>query len=566
MLLGVASLMVLPSGQSPAADAPAPPSTRAAATRPIPKKPKSDTADAFFGNGPLPTLYINVPPAQLKGLDNNPRTSVHAIVREAIPGHADNVYNDVGIHLKGGPGSFRKVDDKPALNLNFDKFVPGENFHGLDKVLLNNSVQDSAFMCEYLGGFVFRSSGCPAPRVSNTRVILNGRDWGPYVVKEGFDNVFFRKYFHDTRGNLYEGNFADIDSDLPIHPGERPIGKMGPLTKEQARAYDKELADNRKQASAKLKRLADAARENDNSKRDAELDAVLDVDHFLTFVACENIVAHWDGYSANRNNYRIYDDPRSGKLVFLPQGMDQLFQRPDFPLFASPALVARGATLSPQMRQRYFDRVKQIREKTFNPQVMLAELDRVSTRIMPLMEEMGPDAVRQHKEQTAQMRQRILERIANIDRQLADPPKPLQFAADGTAKIAQWIPKLQEGDASTEPFEESGKPRLRVTAKEPGGAASWRSTLLLPPGKYTFEGKIKTVNIKPGNAPNPGAGLRISGEKNRPVQLAGTHDWQLAKYDFEVTDPLMEIVLVCDLNAVSGQFIIDPSTLMLRKR
>jgi hypothetical protein len=562
----IASLLVLSADRSAAADAPALPATRPAATRPIPKKPKPDTADAFFGSGPLPTLYINVPPAQLKGLDSNPRTAVHAIIREVIPGHPDIIYNNVGIHLKGGPGSFRKVDEKPALNLNFDKFTPGENFHGLDKVLLNNSVQDSAYMCEYLGGFVFRSSGCPAPRVSNTRVILNGRDWGPYVIKEGFDNVFFKKYFHDTRGNLYEGNFADIDSDLPIHPGERPVAKMGPLTQEQSKAHEKEIANNRKQASTKLKKLADAARENDASKREQQLDAVLDVDHFLTFVACENIVAHWDGYSANRNNYRIYDDPRSGKLVFLPQGMDQLFQRPDFPLFASPALVARAATLSPQQRQRYYDRVKQIRDRTFNPQVMLAELDRVSTRIMPLMEEMGPDAVRQHKEQTAQLRQRLLERIANIDRQLADPPKPLKFDSDGVAKIAPWLPKLQEGDASAEPFEESGKPRLRVTAKAPGGAGSWRSTLLLPAGKYTFEGKIKTINIKPGQAPNPGAGLRISGEKARPAQLSGTHDWQLIKYNFDVTESMMEIVLVCDLNAVSGQLIIDPATLTLRKR
>lgn len=540
--------------------------TRSVATRPVPRKPKTDTADAFFTNGPLPRLYINIAPAQLKGLNDNPRTFVHAIIREVVPGQPDVVYNNVGVHLKGAAGSFRKVEDKPALTLNFDKFVPGGNFHGLDKVHLNNSVQDPAYMCEYLGSYLFRASGCPAPRVTNGRVWLNGRELGPVVIKEGFDNVFFKKYFHDRSGNLYEGSFSDVDGDLPVHPGDRPIEKMGPLDKEQMKQMEAQLALHKKQATAKLRQLAAAAREPETGKRESELDAVLDVDRFLTFLACETLVAHWDGYGGNRNNYRIYDDPRSGKLVFLPQGMDQLFQRPDYPLFASGALVARGATQTVAERQRFTARILHIREHAFSNEAMLAELDRVSARILPLMQEIGPDAVRQHKEQTAQMKQKLLDRMANVDKQLANPPKPLQFDASGVAKLTQWMPKQQEGEATAEPFEESGKPRLRVTAKAPGGAASWRSTLILPPARYTFEGRIKTINVKPGAAPNPGAGLRISGEKSRPIQLSGSNDWQVVKYDFEATDALMEVVLVCDLNAVSGQLIIDPATLVLRKR
>ena len=32
------------------------------------------------------------------------------------------IYRDVGIHLKGGAGNFRKLDNQPSLTLNFDKF------------------------------------------------------------------------------------------------------------------------------------------------------------------------------------------------------------------------------------------------------------------------------------------------------------------------------------------------------------------------------------------------------------------------------------------------------------
>src|SRR4051812_18147993 len=57
------------------------PTTRAvAATRPVPKNPRTDEADAFFTSGPLPRLHIEIPAAQLKGLNDNPRTPVHATI------------------------------------------------------------------------------------------------------------------------------------------------------------------------------------------------------------------------------------------------------------------------------------------------------------------------------------------------------------------------------------------------------------------------------------------------------------------------------------------------------
>jgi spore coat protein H len=542
------------------------PATRpVATTRPAAKNPKLDAADAYFTNGIFPTLRIEIVPAQLKHLNDNPRTPVHAIVHEKMPGQPEVIYKDVAVHLKGGPGSFRKVEDKPALTLNFDKFVDGQTFHGLDKVHLNNSVQDSGYVCEYLGSYVFRAAGCPAPRVSAGRVWLNGRDLGAFVIKEGFDNVFFKKFFHDRSGNLYEGNFADVDSDLPVHAYERYAREMGPFTKEVTRRRELEAAADKKKASAKLKELADAAREVDAVTRRQSLDKVLDVDRFLTFLACESLVNHWDGYCSNRNNYRIYDDPRSDKLVFLPQGMDQLFQNPGFPLFTSGGMVARAVTLSVDDRQHYMERVAKIRQTVFTPEGLLAQLDLRAAQLLPLMQEIGPDAVRQHKEQMAAMRQRIVERISNIDGQLAHPPRPIDFDSSGIAKLTGWEPKQLEGEGTTDQIDETGKPRLRLSCKSPA-VISWRTPALLSQGHYVFEGRMKTTAVSASAGPNAGVGLRISGEKDRPVHLTGNNDWKTVQYDFEVTESLAEIVLVCELHANSGTVLIDPASLVLRKK
>jgi len=80
------------------------------------------------------------------------RENVKAIVREG-----GKVYRDVAVHLKGAAGSFRPFDDRPALTLNFDKFVKDQTFHGLEKFSLNNSVQDPS----YLNEKICREFPCP---------------------------------------------------------------------------------------------------------------------------------------------------------------------------------------------------------------------------------------------------------------------------------------------------------------------------------------------------------------------------------------------------------------------
>jgi hypothetical protein len=551
-----------------AAGAPAPKAlpAKAPATRPA-KRPKGiTTADAFFMVGPHPRLHIYVDPGQLRKLNDQPHTFTYAQIREIDPDGSEHFYCDVGVHLKGGPGSFRRVEDKPALTVNFDKWVQGQEFHGLDKIHLNNSVQDGSYMCENLCGWIFREAGCPATRISNARVWLNDRHLGPFVIKEGFDGVFFKKYFHDKSGDLYEGSFTDIDRDVPVHLGHNlPPVDVG--VKDAQKKRDAEIAAETKKANVKLRELFDAAREPDAVKRYQKLPKVLDVDRFLTFMACEAFVAHWDGYGGNRNNYRIYHDPTTDRLVFLPHGMDQMFQRPDYSLLTAAGVVNQAILNTPEFKQAYYDRCAEIRKRSFTPERVLAYIDQISARLTPLMEELGPDALRQHKEQTAGLKARVIERIANVDKQLAGPPKPLKFDSHGVAPLAGagWEPKITDGSAVPEKIGDGGKPRLRVKCDGPAHA-SWRLGALLPAGKYEFEASVSTKGVVPAGEPSyAGAGLRISGGK-RTFMLKGDAAWQTVRFAFEVTEPLKEVVLVCDLGAKAGTATFDLGSLTLRKK
>ena len=538
------------------------------------KKQKPDPIDAYFASGPLPRLHIDLDPVEMRRLDADPKTYLRAQVRETAPGEPDRLYCDVAVHLKGGFGSIRPVTDKPALTLNFDKFVDGQDFHGLDKLHLNNSVQDTSYMCENLGAWVFRESGTPAPRVSAARVWLNGRDLGVFVLKEGFDAPFYKRYFKGSSGNLYDGNFTDVHRGMEVHfPGPK-LPPFDPFDRAAARDRAMREAEVQEKAAARLRDLADACGELDAGRRNQLLEQVLDVDRFITFMACETMVAHWDGYGYNRNNYRIYHDPKTDRLTFLPHGMDQLFQRPEHSLYGNNALVALALTIdNPVGRKRYVDRVAELRRGAFKAEMLTAQLARIAARIEPLFAEVGPEAVARHAAKTETLRKRIIERCEAIDRQLANPPKPVQYDAAGVAALTNWKPMRQDDglDAVTDKFEEDGQPRLRVTAKPPGGGtASWRTSELLTAGTYTFSGRMKLEGVVSRRMiatalGGMGACLRISGDRRSSTKYTGDRDWQAVSYTFTVTYPIKEVIFICELSAGSGQAIFDPASLKLQR-
>src|SRR5437016_389930 len=227
----------------------------------------------LFTTGPVLRLRIEIAPGELAALRRDSRSYVPAALREG-----SQVYPKVGIHLKGSTGSFRGLDDKPALTLSFGKFAPGQRFHGLRKIHLNNSVEDPSYLNEALGSELFRSAGVPAPRVMHALVELNGRALGLYVLKEGFTRDFLGLHFQRTHGNLYQpGTGHDVDENLARISGDGP----------------EDLAD--------LKALAAAAQEPDLERRWERLGQTLDLSRFISFMAMEVMTCHRDGYCLARN-------------------------------------------------------------------------------------------------------------------------------------------------------------------------------------------------------------------------------------------------------------------------
>jgi hypothetical protein len=342
---------------------------------------------------PLPTIRIEVDQENLKLVRQNqsatsgvPRKVAHATFRLD-----DEVFPDMGLHLKGAAGSFRGWDDKPALTLNSNKFRKHQLMHGLDKFHLNNSVQDGWYLNEIVTCEIFRKAGVPAARGTHAFVELNGRNVGLYLLKEGFDKTFLRHYFSNVNGELYDGGFLrDIDEGPTPDP--------------------------------KLKALAAAARIPDHKERLMTMEKKLDMDKFFALWAVEVMCCDWDGYCRNKNNYRIYHDPATDKIVIFAHGKDQMFQNVQEPLVHAPwgGLLARRLWETEEGRRRYIAKVKEVLEKYFILDEINQQIDAYAIRLREYLNEMQDGSGDQYMQSVKQYKNLIK---ARYDYMVKEVPK-----------------------------------------------------------------------------------------------------------------------------------------------
>ena len=396
----------------------------AAATRLGDRNAAQASDELFSQRTAIPRLKIEIPPEGMAVLrqyfwrrdeDSASRTDVRATVREG-----DVVYTNVAVHLKGSAGSFLPIDsEKPALTLNFDKFAEGQRFHGLQKLHLNNSLQDSSYVSEQISRELFLKAGIPAPRAAHAVVALNGRPPQLYVLVEGWNKQFLKRHFKNPKGNLYDSGAAkDITSPLDTNSGEHPGDR------------------------SRLGALAAAAQETNLETRLDRIEKVLDVERFLTFIAMEVIMGHWDGYAMNRNNYRVFHDLGSDRLVFLPHGMDQMFGvwRSTPTSTITPmmkGIVARAVMQSPELRRRYLERVAFLATKIFDVPAITNRVRQLSARVQPTLA--GDFSQLASQDRAARLLcERIASRLQSVRDQVQQANTPLQFDANHSARLTNW--------------------------------------------------------------------------------------------------------------------------------
>lgn len=473
-----------------------------------------------------------------RGQPQPDRPEVLATVREG-----GVTYTNVALHLKGAAGSFRPFDDKPSLTLHFSKHARRQRFHGYHKISLNNSVQDPSFLCEAISRELFEAAGVPVPRADHATVLINGRDLGLYVLTEGWGKPFLRRHFKNVSGNLYDGGFVqDVNPYLDTNSGDHPDDRTA------------------------LERLIAAAEEPDSRERWARLGEVLDLDRFIALLAMEIMTCHWDGYAMNHNNYRIFHDLETDKLIFMPHGLDQMFgtfrSTPTSTIYPPmQGFVARAVMSTTEGRRRYVERIAALRTQVFVPERLTARVRELARRIRPTLAAYGPDLASQHDHQVEYLCSRIVERARSISEQLAAPAETLKFDSSGAARLSGWRSRTSTQSRGTVQFgrvEHEGRRQLHIAVGEGGGAGSWRTRVWLEPGRYHFEGRARTRGV----GLTGGIALRVSGLRSLRFG-ASDEQWTTLNFPFMVDEPLAEVELICEFQAAGGEAWFEEESLRL---
>ncbi len=113
----------------------------------------------------------------------------------------------VGIRGKGNTSlsSVSSMDsERYSFKIEFDQYDSTKSYYGLDKLSLNNIIQDNTYMKDYLAYQMMNAFGVSAPLCSYVYITVNGEDWGLYLAVEGVEDAFLRRNYGSDYGELYK--------------------------------------------------------------------------------------------------------------------------------------------------------------------------------------------------------------------------------------------------------------------------------------------------------------------------------------------------------------------------
>lgn len=305
---------------------------------------------ATHGKGVAPDYASVFPTAAVQRLDLVIAAADWTVVTKELanmpkpgPGSKDNVFDPswvpcevvhagihwakVGFRVKGNSSLMSTVASgikKYSFKLDFDELedahpeVADQRFRGFKQLNLNNNFEDQSQMRERVAGDLFRAFGVPSARSAFYELYLDAGGGpvylGLYTVVEEVDDTVIETQFASKKGNLYkpEGNAASFAA--------------GSFDKSQLFKKSNEDAADFTDIQALYDALHSPLRTTDAAAWRAGLEAVLNVDLFLKWLAANTVLQNWDTYGKMSHNFYLYHDPTTGRFVWIPWDNNEALQ------------------------------------------------------------------------------------------------------------------------------------------------------------------------------------------------------------------------------------------------
>ena len=132
---------------------------------------------------------------------------------------------NAGIRAKGNTSLSAIYEDdttdRYSFKIEFDYYVDGQTFLGLDKLILNNNYADATNMKEAIVYDMYQFLDADASLYNEANITVNGSEWGVYLALEGVEDSFMLRNYGTSTGELYKpetmgggaGGMKDISED-----------------------------------------------------------------------------------------------------------------------------------------------------------------------------------------------------------------------------------------------------------------------------------------------------------------------------------------------------------------
>lgn len=259
-------------------------------------------------------------------------------------------FTNVAIRYKGNGtflGAVRSY--RKPWKLELDKHVSGQRLAGRVEFNLANLSADLTCLSDTLAYEYFRDAGVPASRTAFSRVFLSitgqetNRLLGLYLLVENPDGDWAREQFGVPGVALFKPVTHELFSDL----GDDWSG--------YDRIYDPKtkLTEAQRRRVIELARLVTHADDAEFARRIGEF---VDLDAFARFLAGEVLLANYDGFLSNGQNFLLHLDPRTERFGFIPWDLDHSWG--EFPFIAMADERERASVWQPWVgRHRFLERM-----------------------------------------------------------------------------------------------------------------------------------------------------------------------------------------------------------------
>jgi len=269
------------------------------------------TADDLFDNSQVQRLDLFINTRDFATLQELYQTNDYYPADLVFRGQR---VRNVGVRSRG---SGSRNSKKLGLKIEFNHYTTGQQFLGLDSLVLDNLYQDPSMFRENLAMTIFRRLGQVASRESFCRLYINNQYYGFYGVVESVDPGFVTRNLGETGGYLYEFKYVRLWL----------MEDLGNNLSEYAAFFDPQ--DHKTQSDVELygpiRDLIKEINGPDDAVWSKRVTDRVDVEQFMTHVAVQQFLGNGDGFlgSFGINNFYLYRFANTTRHRFIPWDEDR---------------------------------------------------------------------------------------------------------------------------------------------------------------------------------------------------------------------------------------------------